>query len=173
MSIERDLRQLNANINNVVRKVKAEGVKAINKIAAKAMKEATKSVAKDIGVPVKTIRGRARLMQKAKAVHPAARIRVNRTHMPAIRLFENRSNKMWIGRGGIIIGKYAVQRGFIQTLANGRRHVMQREGRARYGIDVVKIPVGAPLTAAFNHSLRDYPQQLQHELKAAFHKLGA
>ena len=70
-----------------------------------------------------------------------------------------------------MIGKYAIKRGFIQTLANGRTHVMQRQGRARYGIDVVKIPLATPLTNAFNHALKDYSEQIGRELKAAFHQI--
>lgn len=166
MSIERDLQQLHTNINKVTREVSKHGAKAINKLAGNAMKNATKTVAKDIGVPIKTIRTRAKLMVKATSSKPTAYIRVNRTHMPAVRLFENKRNKMWVGRGGVIIGKYAIKRGFIQTLKNGRKHVMQREGKARYGIDVVKIPLATPLTQAFRQALSTYQQDIRKELGA-------
>ena len=167
MSMQHDLRKLQANMNKVAKSlVPKAGAAAINGIARKAMKEATGKVAKHIGVPAKTIRSRARNIEKATVRSPKAAIRVNRSNLPALRLFENRSNKMWVGQGGIVIGKYAVQRGFIQTLKNGRTHVMQREGRQRYSIDVVKIPLSGQLTAAFKQSLANYPNDLKKELSA-------
>ena len=71
---------------------------------------------------------------------------------------------MNIEKGQIRIGQHRVQRGFIQTLSNGRRQVMQRRGKARYSIDVVKIPLAAPLTNAFHHELKDYSEQVKIEL---------
>ncbi|VEH66702.1 putative tail component of prophage [Rodentibacter pneumotropicus] len=91
-------------------------------------------------------------------------MRVNRLNMPLIRVLEKPSNKLWEGQGGILVGKYAVKRGFKQRLKNGRMHIMQRAGKARYPIDVVKVPIGKPLTDAFARALKDYPEQLQAEL---------
>ncbi|MCM5047094.1 phage tail protein, partial [Escherichia coli] len=43
---------------------------------------------------------------------------------------------------------------FIQQLKNGRWHVMQRvAGKNRYPIDVVKIPMAAPLKQAFDENI--------------------
>ena len=84
--------------------------------------------------------------------------------MPAIRLLENRSTKIWEGRGGIVVGKYAIKRGFKQKLKNGRTHLMQRQGKARYSIDVVKIPLSASLTQAFSEQLKDYQKDIRNEL---------
>lgn len=158
------LRNLNANIKKAGQLVQREAAKTLNKIGKKAMEESTAKVAKDVGVPSKTIRGRAQA-KNATSRNLFMQIRVNRSNMPAVRLFEKRRNKMWIGGDGIVIGKYAIQRGFVQKLANGRTHVMQRAGRKRYSIAVVKIPLSGKLTTAFNQSLADYPQEIRKELR--------
>ncbi|ENP4453681.1 phage tail protein, partial [Escherichia coli] len=60
---------------------------------------------------------------------------------------------------------------FVQQLANGRWHVMRRiDGKNRYPIDVVKIPLSGPLTQAFENARRDIignemPKQLGYALK--------
>ncbi len=69
------------------------------------------------------------------------------------------------------VGKYLFRDAFIQQLANGRWHVMRRiDGKNRYPIDVVKIPLSGPLTQAFEDA-RDHiiaaemPKQLGYALK--------
>lgn len=157
------LTEINANIEKLAkRKLPKASVKALNTIAKNARNKALKSVAKEMGVSVKTIRGRVHT-QKAKT-KPEVKMRVNRLNMPLIRVLEKPSNKLWEGQGGILVGKYAVKRGFKQRLKNGRVHIMQRAGKARYPIDVVKVPIGKPLTDAFAQALKDYPEQLQAEL---------
>ncbi|MDE8035739.1 phage tail protein [Actinobacillus equuli subsp. equuli] len=165
MSTSSDLRQIQANMDKLKLAVAKAGSKQVNKMATKVMRKATATVAKDVGVPAKTIRGRFKQTARANAAKPIAKVRVNRMNMPAIRLFENRSNKMWIGRGGIVVGKYAIKRGFRQTLANGRTHLMQRRGKARYAIDVVKIPLSANLTNAVQAEVERARTEMQTELK--------
>lgn len=156
---------LSRNIATIVsKKVPNAASKSINKLARTAMNGATKEVANYIGVPNKTIRSRSKLMQRARRNAPTARIRVIRSNMPAIRLLENRSNRIWEGSGAITVGKYAVRRGFKQVLKNGRIHIMQRRGRARYSIDVVKIPLAQPLTKAFEKQLANYQKDIANEL---------
>lgn len=41
---------------------------------------------------------------------------------------------------------------------------MQRKGRERYPIDVVKVPLATPLTNAFHRELKDYEAQIKVEL---------
>lgn len=157
------LEEIKANAEKLAKKkLPKAAVKALNSIAKNARNQALKSVAADIGVPVKTIRGRVQT-QKAKS-KPEVKMRVNRLNMPLIRVLEKPSNTLWQGQGGILVGKYAVKRGFKQRLKNGRVHIMQRAGKARYPIDVVKVPIGKPLTDAFSKALKDYPAQLQAEL---------
>ncbi|ABN73617.1 phage tail protein [Actinobacillus pleuropneumoniae] len=166
MSVKIDgMAEISANIAKLTKqKLPQAAKKSLNTLARRAMKGATQTVAKEIGVPHKTIRNRAKLTKPAEKTRLEARIKVIRSNMPAIRLFENRSTKMWVGRGGIVVGKYAIKRGFKQTLKNGRTHLMQRQGKARYSIDVVKIPLSQPLTQAFSHELKDYQQDIQKEL---------
>ncbi|BBF07630.1 phage tail protein [Haemophilus influenzae] len=166
---------LQANIQKLANQVAPKAAaKAINKVARSAIKNGTKNVSKEIHVPAKLIRKRTRLSQKATANRPVAKIRVDRRNLPLIRLLENPRRAVRASKGQIRIGKYSIQRGFIQTLANGRRQVMQRGGKARYSIDVVKIPLAAPLTNAFHHELKDYSEQvkieLTKELSAVFRK---
>ncbi|EEX5067761.1 phage tail protein, partial [Escherichia coli] len=58
-----------------------------------------------------------------------------------------------------------------QRLKNGRWHVMQRvAGKNRYPIDVVKIPMAAPLTTAFKQNIEQIrrerlPKELEYALK--------
>ena len=153
---------LQANIQKLANQVAPKAAaKAINKVARSALKNGTK---KEIHVPAKLIRKRTRLSQKATANRPVAKIRVDRRNLPLIRLLENPRRTMRASKGQIRIGKYQIQRGFIQTLANGRKHVMQRQGKERYSIDVVKIPLSRPLTTAFHNELKDYSSQIKVEL---------
>lgn len=167
MRLEQDLRTLNRNINKTVATVNQQAAKAINRQADKARREATKIVAKEIGVAVKTLKGRTRQSkgQRATARRLQALLQVNTRPLPLIRLLESPRNKIWEGSGAIMVGKYAVKRGFKQTLANGRTHILQRQGKSRYPIDVVKIPLAAPLTQAYRQALKDYPQAVQQQLK--------
>ncbi|MCW9738063.1 phage tail protein, partial [Morganella morganii] len=68
------------------------------------------------------------------------------------------------------IGRFKFEDAFIQQLANGRWHVMQRTGNSRYPIDVVKIPLVTPLTQAFTDETEsllksDMPKELGQALK--------
>ncbi|MCQ9122900.1 MULTISPECIES: phage tail protein [Rodentibacter] len=169
------LEQLTANIQRLSKQTVPKSVaKSINKVARKAMKNGTKTVSKQVNAPVKLIRKRVQLKQKATSRIPVAKISVNRSNLPLIRLLEDPRRKVIARQGQIKIGKHRIQRGFIQTLKNGRTHVMQRQGKARYPIDVVKIPLSGPLTQAFHDELKDYQEQVKvelvKELSRVFHK---
>lgn len=138
--------------------------KAVRIVGRQAMKKAVKSVAVEIGVNQKTIKGRAKMTAKPTPTRLQATIKVNRSHMPMIRVLERKSNRLSVSKGSIRVGKYTVQRGFKQQLKNGRTHIMFRQGRKRYGIDVAKVPLSQPLTQAFERELKNYPEQMQVEL---------
>ncbi|MGF7452590.1 phage tail protein [Pasteurella bettyae] len=164
MSLQDDVKRINRKLNTLGKQqIPRAAVKAINKVARTIGSRAMKAVAKDVGVPVKTVRGRMQIA-RAKGNLPTAKIRVRRSHMPAIRLLENRSNKIWVGRGGIVVGKYAIHRGFRQRLKNGRWHILQRDCRARYPIDVTKIPVGEMITREFTKATSNYDTEIKEEL---------
>ncbi|MBE2898087.1 phage tail protein [Pasteurellaceae bacterium 20609_3] len=168
MSIEQDLRQIQRNMKTMTTKVNKAAAKSINTLAKKAKQEATKTVAKDLGVNVKTLRGRTRQRkgERATASRLTAQMRVNLKPMPLIRVLESKRNRVWVGQGGIMVGKFAVKRGFVQTLKNGRTHIMQRAGRARYSIDVVKIPLRDKLKNAYRKALATYPEDVKRELES-------
>lgn len=160
-----------ANVNRIAQKqLPRATATAINRIAKQAMKRSARQVAKDVKVPMKLVRARVKLRQKASVRKLMAQISVNRGNLPMFRLLEDSKRKVRVSKGQIRIGQHRIQRGFIQTLKNGRTHVMQRQGQARYPIDVVKIPLATPLTNAFHHELKDYHEQIKVELTAA---LGA
>ena len=137
---------------------------AINRVARQAMRKSTRAVAKDVKVPTKLVRSRARLKQKATTRKLIAQISVNRGNLPMYRLISDANKSVHASKGQIRVGQHRVQRGFIQTLKNGRKQVMSRQGHERYPIDVVKIPLDAPLTNAFHRELKDYESQIKVEL---------
>lgn len=164
MTLQQDVERVNRKLSDIGKnQVPRAAVNAINKVARAIGKRAMKAVAKDVGVPVKTIRGRMRI-EPAKRKLPIARLRINRADMPAIRLLEYRANRIWVGRGGIVIGKYAMQRGFKQRLKNGRWHILQRQGRERYPIHVTKINVGNKITQVFKAETSNYPTEIKQAL---------
>lgn len=68
------------------------------------------------------------------------------------------------------IGPFRFPGAFIQQLENGHWHVMRRTSRPRYPIEVVSIPLAAPLTTAFKDELpklmeSDMPKELRASLK--------
>lgn len=159
------LKELQAAMQKLAKQtVPKAAAKAIRTVGRQAMSRAVKSVAAEIGVNQKTIKGRARMTAKPTPSRLQATIKVNRTHMPMIRILERKSNRLSASKGSIRVGKYTVQRGFRQRLANGRTHIMFRQGRKRYGIDVAKVPLAQPLTQAFEQELKNYPEQIQTEL---------
>ncbi|EBZ2142379.1 phage tail protein [Salmonella enterica subsp. enterica serovar Newport] len=158
---------------------------AVNRVAASAVSRAVRTVARETevgdnqvkGLPTRLVRGRVRLMKASSTGKNYARIRVNRGNLPAIKLgtaqvrLSRRGGKL-LRRGSVLkIGPYLFRDAFIQQLANGRWHVMRRvNGKNRYPIDVVKIPLVAPLTQAFETEKKrmleeDMPKQLAWALK--------
>lgn len=158
---------------------------AINRVAQKAVSVATRQVAGNTvagdnqvkGIPLKLVRQRVRVFKASPSGKMTARIRVNRGNLPAIKLgtarvrLARRGGKLQY-RGSVLkVGKYLFRDAFIQQLANGRWHVMRRiDGKNRYPIDVVKIPLSGPLTQAFEDArdriiAAEMPKQLGYALK--------
>ncbi|MXF06689.1 phage tail protein [Escherichia coli] len=174
------------NLNSLdTRMVPQASAWAINRVAQKAVSFATHQVARDTvagdnrvkGIPFRLVKERVRILKASPSGKMYARIRVNRGNLPAIKLgparvrLARRGGKLRY-RGSVLrVGKYLFRDAFVQQLANGRRHVMHRtNGKARYPIDVVKIPMAGPLTQAYE-AARDriiadeLPKQLGYALK--------
>ncbi|EAY8113653.1 phage tail protein, partial [Salmonella enterica] len=142
----------------------------INRLAQKAISFATHKVAKETvagdnhrqGIPFRLVKQRVRLWKASPRFDVGkqyARIRINRGNLPAIKLGTAQvrltRSKGQLLRGGSVlkIGPYLFRDAFIQQLANGRWHVMKRiEGKKRYPIDVVKVPLEAALTQHFEEA---------------------
>lgn len=168
--LEQAMRNLESISKTAVPRASAQ---AVNRIALRAVSRSSKSVADEKKLPQKLVRQRARV-KKATVRKPVATIRVNRGNLPAIRLGTasvrlSRRKRDVQGAGSILrIGKYSFPGAFIQQLANGRWHVLRRTTKSRYPVEVVSIPLAAPLTDAFSKEVRDLREtDLPKELTAA------
>ena len=184
--LENAIRNLNSLDTRMVPQASAW---AINRVAQKAVSVATRQVAGNTvagdnqvkGIPLKLVRQRVRVFKASPSGKMTARIRVNRGNLPAIKLgtarvrLARRGGKLQY-RGSVLkVGKYLFRDAFIQQLANGRWHVMRRiDGKNRYPIDVVKIPMAVPLTTAFKQNIerilrerlpKELGYALQHQLR--------
>lgn len=160
----------------------------INRLAQKAISFATHKVAKETvagdnhrqGIPFRLVKQRVRLWKASPRFDVGkqyARIRINRGNLPAIKLGTAQvrltRSKGQLLRGGSVlkIGPYLFRDAFIQQQANGRWHVMKRiEGKKRYPIDVVKVPLAAALTQHFEEAknriiAEEFPKELASSLK--------
>ena len=180
--LENAIRNLNSLDTRMVPQASAW---AINRVAQKAVSVATRQVAGNTvagdnqvkGIPLKLVRQRVRVFKASPSGKMTARIRVNRGNLPAIKLgtarvrLTRRGGKLQY-RGSVLkVGKYLFRDAFIQQLVNGRWHVMRRiDGKNRYPIDVVKIPMAAPLKQAFDENVdrirrERLPGELAYALK--------
>lgn len=160
----------------------------INRVAQKAISFATHKVAKETvagdnhrqGIPFRLVKQRVRLWKASPRFDVGkqyARIRINRGNLPAIKLgtaqvrLTRRKGQLLRGGSVLKIGPYLFRDAFIQQLANGRWHVMKRiEGKKRYPIDVVKVPLAAALTQNFEEAknriiAEEFPKELASSLK--------
>ncbi|ENO3687257.1 TPA: phage tail protein [Klebsiella pneumoniae] len=180
------LKQVIDNLNSLDRTmVPKASAWAVNRVARTAVTAATRKVAKETvagdnrvqGIPLKLVRQRVRVSKASPQGRVTAKIRVNRGNLPAIKLGAaqvrlTRKRGALLRKGSVLkIGKYLFRDAFVQQLANGRWHVMKRiAGKARYPIDVVKIPLVNPLTEAFEAEKKrmieeEMPKQLSAALK--------
>ncbi len=159
--LEQQLRNLDRISDTAVPKAFAM---AINRVASAAISVSSREVAAQTKVPLKRVRERAKI-KRATAKKTRVTVIVNRGDFPVIKLgtarmvLSRRRRKKgrrlktkWSG-SVLTIGRRRYPGAFIQRLKNGRWHVMQRKGKARYSIDVVKIPMATPLTTAFNENM--------------------
>ncbi|KJM58620.1 tail protein [Pluralibacter gergoviae] len=179
------LAQVIENLNSLDRNmVPKASVWAINRVATSAVSRAVRVVAREVivgdnrvkGLPVRIIRQRVKL-SKASTSGKKCRIRVNRGNLPAKNLGDvqvrlTRKKGALLKKGSVLkVGKYLFRDAFLQQLANGRWQVMRRiNGRSRYPIDVVKVPLVKPLTDAFEIEKKrmladDMPKQLAAALR--------
>ncbi|MDU7406800.1 MAG: phage tail protein [Citrobacter portucalensis] len=123
----------------------------------------------------KLVMQRAKL-KRASPKKPMATIRVNRGNLPAIKLGHVRvqlsRRKRDSGSSGSVlkIGNFSFPGAFVQQLNNGRWHVLRRTGKSRYPVEVVKVPLATPLTAAFKEELpklmaSDMPKEMMAAIK--------
>lgn len=173
------LEQLQRNMDQLSKTVVPKAsAQAINRVASRSVTASVARVAREERVARKLIRKRVRL-RKATAKKPTATMRVFRRDMPAINLgqVKTRLGRRGAGnrKGGSVltVGRHKFPGGFVQQLKNGRWHIMERQGKARYPIDVVKIPMTTPLTQAFESETKklmdsDLPKELASALKKQF-----
>ena len=134
MSIK-GLEQAIANLDSLDRNmVPNASAWAVNRVAANGVSVAVRRVAKETvagdnrvsGIPVKLVRQRVRINKASASGHSAARIKVNRGNLPAIKLgaaqvrATNRKGPLVRKSSVLRIGRYVFRDAFIQRLANGR-----------------------------------------------------
>ena len=170
------LEQAIANMNSISSTaVPRASAQAVNRVAGRAISRSSSTVSKETKVPRKLVMQRAKLKQ-ATINRPVATIKINRGNIPAIKLGAaqmrvSRRQGNLRGQGSVLkIGRFTFRNAFIQQLANGRWHVLQRSGKSRYPIEVVKIPLTTPLTEAYTaetHRLMqsDMPKEMASALK--------
>ncbi len=175
MSIK-GLEQAIANLNSISKTaVPRASAQAVNRIATRAVNRSASVVAKDMRVPRKLVKARARV-KRATVKKPAALIRVNRGNLPAIKLgvasarLSRRKRDKYGARSVLSVGRFRFPGAFIQQLKNGRWHILRRTAKARYPIEVVSIPLAEPLTTAYTSLLpalidKDMPEALRANLK--------
>ncbi|MDF3830237.1 phage tail protein [Pseudocitrobacter sp. 2023EL-00150] len=153
------LEQAIANLNSISKTaVPRASAQSVNRIAGQAVNRSVSVVAKGTKVPRKLVKQRARV-RRATVAKPRALIRVNRGNLPAIKLGPasvrlSRRKRDKTGANSVLrIGKFRFPGAFIQQLSNGRWHVLRRTSRSQYPIEVVSIPLAAPLTEAFRAEL--------------------
>ncbi|ELF0335179.1 phage tail protein [Salmonella enterica] len=185
----KDLENAVQNLSSIDRQmIPRASAMTINRLAQKAISFATHKVAKETvagdnhrqGIPFRLVKQRVRLWKASPRFDVGkqyARIRINRGNLPAIKLGTAQvrltRSKGQLLRGGSVlkIGPYLFRDAFIQQLANGRWHVMKRiEGKKRYPIDVVKVPLAAALTQHFEEAknriiAEEFPKELASSLK--------
>ena len=180
--LENAIRNLNSLDTRMVPQASAW---AINRVAAKAVSFATHQVARETvagdnqvkGIPFRLVKERVRILKASPDGKMYAHIRINRGNLPAIKLgaaqvrMTRRGGRLHYCGSVLKVGRYLFRDAFIQQLANGRWHVMRRtDGKNRYPIDVVKIPLAGPLTQAFEEArdriiAEEMPKQLGYALK--------
>lgn len=168
MAINDDIEKAKKALTDIDKKAVPQAMaRTINNIAAKVMVRAVIDTSKKVDVPKRFIKGRAKL-ERAKPRRLSAFIKVNRGNLPVIRLVkgDGRFIRRGENKGQLKVGNRFYQRSFIQELKNGRTQVMQRQGKDRYPIDVVKIPLKIPLTEAFHAEVkRAYEKEMPMELR--------
>lgn len=171
MAINDDIEKAKKALTDIDKKAVPQAMaRTINNVAAKVMVRAVIDTSKKVDVPKRLIKGRVRL-ERAKSNRLCAFIKVNRGNLPVIRMVKGNGRFIRTGenKGQLKVGNRFFQRAFIQTLQNGRTQVMQRQGKDRYPIDVVKIPLKIPLTEAFYSEVKrayekDMPMELRNQL---------
>ncbi|MDH7614729.1 phage tail protein [Vibrio cholerae] len=165
---------------------------AINRIANRAISRSVKDTSKAVRVQQKIIRRYARVSKKASPKQPVAYVRVRRNDIPAIHIGEARTQirrkkglyqvqsatrskdgrytkREISGFTSIKVGKHQFDNAFLQKLKNGKWHIMQRTGEARYPIKMCAIPIRNEITAAFetnsNQLMKtDMPKELSYAI---------
>lgn len=169
MAINDDIEKAKKALSDIDKKAVPQAMaRTINNIAAKVMVRSVIETSKKVDVPKRLIKGRAKL-ERAKPRRLSAFIHVNRGNLPVIRLVTGGGRFVRRGenKGQLKIGNRLYPRAFIQKLKSGRVQVLQRQGKDRYPIDVVKIPLKTPLTESFNAEVkRAYEKDVTQELRS-------
>lgn len=153
----------------VMQSLPKETAQVLNQVAGRTARQSAVIVAKNNKLPVKPVSRRVRLV-KATAEKQRAVLRINPRDMPAIRSGKTRPVKgKGAHTGGTRAGRNFYPGGFVQNVMYGPQ-ILERLGRARYKIRVVKIPLAADLKSTFDVEAKnaDLSGELAKKAKALF-----
>lgn len=151
---------------------------AVNRIGQRAISLSVRDTSKDVNVPVKVLRRRAKLF-KASFRIPVAIIRVKRGSVSLSSVGVIRKT-----RDGVRVGRHVVKGGFVadgsamkgRYLGRGKyaetslmsAQVLARTGKGRYPLEIKKINISKPITESFSRRTAELMRtDMPKELKAA------
>ncbi|EIE1227647.1 phage tail protein [Vibrio vulnificus] len=164
--------------------VPAATARAINAIGAVSERRTAKEVAKSEKIQLRSVRSRITPIKKANVNETVRRVRVRRHDMPAVMVGKARQT-----RRGVSVRQHRFSGAFLadgskgkgKYIASSRRRagrqthhdtqlrtqqVLQRTGKGRYPLEVVKVPISQPLTSAYERNVRRaYNQDLGPEMR--------
>ena len=151
---------------------------AVNRVGKRAISLSVRDTSKDVNVPVKVLRRRAKLFN-ATFRTPVAIIRVSRGSVSLSSVGAIRKT-----RDGVRVGRHSVKGGFVadgsamkgQYLGRGKyagtslmsTQILKRTGKGRYPVEVQKINISKPITQFFKQRTSELMKtDMPKELKAA------
>lgn len=168
-AFEKDIKQLSKTLYKMSH---VEGPRAVssalNKTAAKIRTVVVRDVSKETQVPQKIIRKKA-YFRRSTARKQKASISLYRSGVPLISIAGGKNAIQEPAPGWISVKKFFVERGFVNKV-RGRNQVLQRKGRARRPIDVVKINIYPAVDKAMPRRTNqmmstEFPRLLRRELE--------
>lgn len=170
--LDRDVKYLARKLSDISQNaVTKADYAALKKTAARIKTQAVREVAAEVNIPQKHIRKRMFIRVKINRNHRQGRITGYRRDIPLIRLGTAQVALNQGGGGKILkIGSKSYPGAFVNRIRKtGDWQVMQRIGKKRYPVKVLKIDIARAVDRSLPRKSRqlmssEYPKLLKHEL---------